>query len=186
MLRASSTRLSIAAILFAVAGAISAQHPSSIKPNLELRLKPGRLKNGIPAGFTFELVNISDHDVYVPKPKVDCVSSLDGYIWLQLDFTPAKFNDKGSGFGCVEDQVGLPAIMYRAKAWKLLHPGEAITQILDQHQLHFDDKGAGRYAFWAEYHPPTIIPSDQSALRKAGIDFAHQYLKTMTLVYKMR
>lgn len=176
----------LAIFLFVLLGMLSPQNLAVTKPNLELRLTPGKLLKGVPVEFTFELVNVSDHDVYVPKPKVDCISSIDGYIWLQLDFTPAKFSDTGSGFGCVEDQVGLPAILQRTKDWQLLHPGETVRQTLHQHELHYDDKGAGRYEFWAEYHPPTINSQDQDTLRRAGMDFARQDLKTKRLIYKTR
>ncbi|MDE3199365.1 MAG: hypothetical protein KGN79_00470 [Acidobacteriota bacterium] len=176
--------VSIAAGLFLLVGVASPQNFSVTKPNLELRLTPGKLLHGVPVKFTFELVNITDHDVYVPKPKVDCISSIDGYIWLELDFTPAKFTGSGSGFGCTEDQVGLPAILDRAKDWHLLHPGETVMQILGQHELHYDDKGAGTYEFWAEYHPPTINSQDQKTLREAGIDFPRYDLKTRRFVYK--
>lgn len=87
---------------------------------------------------------------------------------------------------CVEDQVGLPAIMHRAKDWRLLHPGETLSQTLDQRDLHFDGKGAGRYVFWAEYHPPAIDSRDQSTLQQAGIDLPQKYLKTAQFIYKMR
>jgi len=186
MLRFAKVAVSIILMIFVATLAGSAQRPAVIEQNLELRLKPGKLLNGVPADFTFELVNVSDHDVRVPKPKVDCNSSLDGSIWLQLDFTPAKFNDKGSAFVCVDDYGSLPVITQRSKNWLLLHPGEMISQTLDQRGLHYDDKGAGRYTFWAEYHSPTIGPQDQSTLREAGIDFPHHDLKTTRFVYKAR
>ncbi len=179
-------KLSLAASLFILAGMASAQKPSVTKPNLELRLTPGKVLNGVPVEFTFELVNVTDHDVYVPKPKVDCVSSLDGYIWLQLDFTPTRFSGYGIGFGCAEGRVGLPAILYRAKEWHLLHPGEAVKQTLRQQELHYDDKGAGAYEFWAEYHPPAINSQEQDTLKEAGIDFPREDLKTKRFAYKKR
>src|SRR3569832_66673 len=96
------SKIVVATVLFA-ASAAAARNNAAERANLELRLKPGKLLNGIPGRFSFELVNVSDHDLRVPDPKVDCNSALDGSVWLQLDFTPAKFNDTGSGFGCVED-----------------------------------------------------------------------------------
>lgn len=186
MIRFVGTSLAIVVILLVPVGVAAAQNTPVVKPDLELRLKPGKLLNGVPETFTFELVNISDHDVYFPKPKADCNSALNGSIWLQLDFTPAQFNNRGSGFVCVEDQVGLPAIMHRVKDWRPLHPGETISQTLDQRELHFDDKGSGRYVFWAEYHPPTIDQRDQSTLQQAGIDFPQKYLKTAQFIYKVR
>lgn len=186
MIRFVGTSLATVAILLVSVGVVAAQNTPGGKPNLELRLKPGKLLNGVPDTFTFELANISGHDVYVPNPKTDCNSALDGSIWLQLDFTPAKFNNRGSGFGCVEDQVGLPAIMQRVKDWRQIHPGETISQTLDQRELHFDDKGAGRYVFWAEYHPPTIDQRDQCTLQQAGIDFPQKYLRTAQFIYKVR
>ena len=38
-------------------------------PNLELRILPGERVNGVPQAFTFELINITDHNVWVPARR---------------------------------------------------------------------------------------------------------------------
>lgn len=179
-------KFSLAAGLFVLAAVASAQDLSPAKPTLALHLDPGKLHKGLPVEFTFELVNISDHDVHVPKPGVDCVSSEDGYIWLELRFTPAKPNFSGSGFGCAAGITDLSPILRRAQDWQVLHPGEAMRQTVRHNELNYDGKGAGRYEFWAEYHPPAINSQDQGALRDAAIDFPREDLKTSRLIYTKR
>jgi len=178
-------RLQLLAGILLLAALAQAQKAVAPSPNLELRLQPVELQNGVPKAFTFELVNISDHDVHLPKPLVDCSSGLNGYIWLQLDFTPLKFSHKGSGFGCAADvdAVGIP-IKNRIQNWILLHPCEISKQTVGMQGLHYDDKGPGRYEFWAEYRPPAINPDDQKALSEAGMDFPRAALRTMHLVYR--
>ena len=58
---------SLVANLLILGGVASAQDLAVMKPNLELRLKPGKLLNGVPVGFTSNWC-ISDHDVHA-HPK---------------------------------------------------------------------------------------------------------------------
>jgi hypothetical protein len=48
--------------------------------NLELRLLPGEMANGVPQAFTFELINVSRHNVWVPEPTVECTNTYNGYL----------------------------------------------------------------------------------------------------------
>jgi len=56
-------------------------------PNLELRLQPGKLINGVPESFTFVFVNISDHDVLMPQPS-RCGTSTNGIVYLNVELNP--------------------------------------------------------------------------------------------------
>jgi len=64
---------------------VGAQKPV---PNLELRLLPGEMVNGVPQTFTFELINVSHHNVWVADPAVQCDDSYDGSLSLRVKFTP--------------------------------------------------------------------------------------------------
>jgi len=124
----------LAGVLFLVPFQASAQNAEVPRPNLELRLVAGELRNGVPKAFTFELVNVSDHDVCVPQPVVDCYSDFYGYIWLRLvwsaphateDVPLDHLDDVGlllHGLGkvahgvCIEDKAGSRGAMW--KRWK--------------------------------------------------------------------
>lgn len=134
-------------LTFDLATAATAQ--SAPAPNLELRLRPGALVDGVPDAFTFEIV-----------------------IWLRYEFKPLRSNAKsGNGFGCAADKVNWPSILERAHEWRLLRPGESVSQTLPQAKLHYESREPGTYDFWADYTPPTVGPEDQQALRNTGIDF---------------
>jgi hypothetical protein len=109
-------------LTFGLATAATAQ--SAPAPNLELRLRPGALVDGVPDSFTFEIVSISKHDVRVPQPTVDSGDSYSGFIWLRRQFKPLHPNAKSdTGFGCAADKVHWPSILERAHEWRLLRPG---------------------------------------------------------------
>lgn len=175
---------SFAVVLMLAPFLSSAQTAKVPHPNLELHLIPGEIRNGVPGAFTFELVNISDHDVRVPRPLVDCHSDFVGYIWLRLVFSPPNAGGEEAGYGCGADKDGWPQILQRVQEWKLLHPREAAKQTIGQGQLHYEGKDSGKYDFWAEYHPPAIEPDDQKTLRKAGIDFPREPLGSKHVIYQ--
>src|ERR1700679_3448998 len=77
-------------------------------PNLKLRLVPRERVNGVPDGFTFKLVNISNHNLRVPQPIVDCAGDYTGYIWLGIVFTPPHAPGSELGYGCGADKVDWP------------------------------------------------------------------------------
>ncbi len=169
-------------LTFGLATAATAQ--SEPAPNLELRLRPGALVDGVPDSFTFEIVNISKHDVRVPRPTVDCGDSYSGSIWLRRQFKPLRPNaESGTVFGCGAGQVHWPSILERAHEWRLLRPGESVSQTLPHAKLHYESREPGTYEFWADYTPPAVGPEDQKSLRKAGIDFAAAPLSTPHLTF---
>lgn len=155
-----------------------------LRPNLELRLVAGELGNGVPQAFTFELVNISDHDVRVPQPSVDCGSDFYGSIWLLLVFRPPHMADEWAGFGCADDRFDGDPILKRVQKWQLLHPGEVAKQTIGRDHLHYEGKDPGKYDFWADYRPPAIEQDDQKALRDAGIDFPREPLSSQHIIYE--
>src|SRR5271157_3503646 len=96
---------------------IRAQIPTG-KPDLELRLVPGDLVDGVPETFTFVLVNISGHDIRMPQPS-QCTGG-NGTVRLYLDFTPLRPPVTGGGGGCGGGSSHPPEILEQAKSWKTL------------------------------------------------------------------
>ncbi len=172
--------LASAFVLLLASSTAPAQSTAPVRVNsLELRLLPGALTNGIPDSFTFEIVNVSNHDIRVPQPSIDCGDGYSGFIWLRLQFKPLNPSDLlKTGFGCAGDRVNWPPILERAQQWRLLHPGEFVSQTVQQDKLHYESTKAGVYEFWADYTPPATGPEDQRSLRKAQIDFPSAPLST--------
>jgi len=179
--------LELAGGLILMAGTARAQKvpdPTRIDPPLELRLQPGELTHGIPDSFTFEIINVSEHDVRVPKPIVNCAGQYTGFIWLRLMFKPSNSaKSVGPGFGCAADTMNWPPILQRAQEWQVLHPGESVSQTIPREKLHYEGSEAGTYEVWADYTPPAVEPDDQKRLRKAGIDFPSTPLSTAHLIF---
>jgi hypothetical protein len=152
--------------------------------NLELRLLSGEMANGVPQAFTFELINVSGHNVWVPVPGVDCEDSYDGYLLLRVKFTPLHSPGSETGGGCAGDRLNWPPILERAQEWKLLPPDEAVEKTVRRAELHYEAGQAGTYEFWAEYYPPALEPADQQALGERGIDFPLEKLTTSHLTFR--
>ena len=140
----------------------------------------------MPQAFRFELVNTTDHDVWIPQPAVQCENSFDGSIHLSLDFRPLEPGPPGEGHGCAGDRMNWPPILERVKDWKTLRSGEKLTLTADRTRLFYDSQQAGTYEFWATYSPPSINRSDQAILRQAGIDFPHDKLTSSHLVFEKK
>ena len=166
----------------AVVPACRTTNPSA--PHLELRFSPGALVRGVPESFTFEIVNVSRHNIRIPKPIVDCAGQYTGFIWLRVLFKPSgSTTGVEPGFGCAADKVNWPPILQRAQAWRLLHPGESVSQTVAKEKLHYEGREAGIYEFWAVYTPPALDSRDEKTLRKAGIDFPSTPLSTRHLFF---
>jgi hypothetical protein len=152
-------------------------------PNLELRLHPGALVDGVPDSFTFEIVNISKRDVRVPQPTV-LRDSYSSFVWLHYRFKPLRpSTELSTGFGCAADKMKWPAVLERANEWQLLRPGESVSKTLPQAKLHYESREPGTYEFWAGYTPPVVSPEDRKAIRNAKIDFAAAPLSTPHLTF---
>lgn len=119
-------------ILLAANNAPTAGEPR--RSNLELRLQPEATRDPIPHVFRFEIVNISDHEVHVPSPAIQCEDSFDGALYLKWRFTPLASGAPASdGGGCAGDRFGeWPPILERMQTWKVLQPGESFTVAADR------------------------------------------------------
>src|SRR5689334_22552821 len=96
-------RLPLLVTGIAVVMITNAQAPTTSP--LELRLEPEESGGGVPASFTFLLVNRSSHEVRVPTPAIQCEDSFDGSVELQLDFKPLVAGPSGEGHGCAGDTM---------------------------------------------------------------------------------
>ena len=117
-LRSLAIALALGSATWAYAQATGTQPAVKDKSdNLELRLEPKDIQKGMPQGFTFALVNISDHDVLIPAtPVVNCHSQYSGSIWLVHTFTPLTPGPLGSGGGCAASKYNWPPLMDRVNS----------------------------------------------------------------------
>jgi hypothetical protein len=172
-------RLAICALVVATVA-----RDAQTSPALELRLQPQSIREGIPQEFVIEIVNTSDQDVRIPAPTLQCSDSLNGYVWLELDFHPLAKDAPQEGYGCFLDSFEWPDILTRAEKWKVLHAGDTLTLKADTAKLHYGDAQPGTYEFWATYSPPSVAPDDEALLLGAGIDFARKPLASKHLSFK--
>lgn len=149
-------------------------------PNLELRLQPGKLVNGIPESFTFVFVNISDHDVRMPQPS-RCGTSTNGIVYLGVKLDPPP--PLGMRGGCGEGYSGVGPIRDQARNWKVLKPGESLKVSFTRTELFSNQQAPGTYEFWAIYTPPIIPAYDQQILTEEGIDFPRTHLVSPHLTF---
>lgn len=154
-------------------------------PNLELRISLDEVVESLPQVFTFLLVNISDHDLRVHPPPIQC-SAPDGFITISIR-TPKP---PTIGVGCAGDRANAPPILEIVATWTLLRPTEAITIRVDPKSspyrelfAHYDFTEPGDYQISATYIPPYIKPADREILRNAGIDVPRVMLKSPVLAF---
>ena len=62
----------VSAFLLASTLSLLGQTTKGAAPNLKMRLEPQDVGGGLPGAFIFELINVSDHNVRVPAPTIDC------------------------------------------------------------------------------------------------------------------
>jgi hypothetical protein len=194
----TARRFALSAIYLAVA---SAQTPGPpLNGNLEFRILPEAVAQGMPQAFSFLLENRTDHDVRIPAPTFKCGDAFNGSISLNVRFTPKVPGSAPSGgSGCVGDRMNWPSITERILEWQVVPAGYALVLKIDpknivwkiassvdisssnaapEHTIQpglrsywYDDSQPGIYEFWATYSPPSISRSDQTKLQELGIDF---------------
>ena len=157
----------IALFLFPLA--VPCQKPRKVtRPKLQLQLKLGDFRDGLPTHFVILLRNISNQDVSVAETDyVNCRNEVNGTINLHI----AINGGEGGSRGCPGDSP--EQIEVRAFSWRVLRPGESLQlgkrDLQDGHWPHNNLK-TGKYAFWADYIPPKFSESDRVWLRTAGIN----------------
>lgn len=156
--------------------------PQTSRP-LELRLEAGQVgEQDIPETMVITLVNSGDHEVRLPKPTMSCGDSYSGEVWLRLKFTPLKQGERQTGRGCFLDSGVGRDIADRVKNWKILKPGDTLAFRVTV-GTDFNRSIPGRYEFYADYKPPYLKPEDQRALHAMGIDFPHEALQSLKMIF---
>jgi hypothetical protein len=177
----------IAIVLFAGVIGAGAQNPmQKTVPTLtfedmELRLQPGDIHDGVPESFTFSLVNKSGHDIQLPTPAIECRGQpLDGRFMLKITFTPLP-GHPGSGMNCANDAADKRTISERVKTWKILHSGESVVMQATRKDIPYNDQEPGTYEFSAIYFPPAMTVDDRKMLLEAGVVFPQKMLRTASI-----
>jgi hypothetical protein len=167
----------------AVCGVRAADPPK--QNSLRLVIKVESISHGTPQAFTFKIVNNTDHDIYLPKPTVECSDSFDGALLLNVKFTPLNpDDDTGGGSGCAADGWGdWPSIIVRLKSWLILRAGKSLTINANKSLFLYEDNRPGRYEFWATFKPAFVKKVDQELLLGMGIDFPSSEMNSNHLTF---
>jgi hypothetical protein len=159
---------------------VSGQVPVRKRSNVELRIRPSELINGVPGTISFVFVNIADHEVRIP-PVSRCIPAgrYAAAVKLGFEFAPLRPPTTGgiSG-GCGGGVDHLPGILEQAKSWARLKPGASFTVSYKRTELFVYEQAPGGYEFWGEYQPPTLTTEDITALEHSDIDFAREPLRS--------
>ena len=117
-LGASARRAGAQLLLICIATCpVRAQHavgpdaqPLDTKPAVQLRLVPGKIENGLPEEFTFLFLNISDHELRMPRPS-QCSGGA-GTVLLRSHFAAANplRVPSGGGGGCGAGHAVSPGV----------------------------------------------------------------------------
>jgi hypothetical protein len=153
--------------------------PLPTNNDLELRLQPGDIHDGVPESFSFSLVNKSGHDIQVDTPAFGCGGSqLDGRFMLKITFTPLPGRPGVGMHYCTNDAPDKRTISERMKTWKVLHHGESIVLQVTRKDIPYSDQEPGTYEFSASYYPPDMTADDRKMLIQAGVVFPPHVLTT--------
>jgi hypothetical protein len=167
------------------AAALPAQVRSSTTAgNMELRIQAQDVSSGLPAGFSFQLVNTSDHDILLPSPSIACEDpTMDGQIILKTEFTPRDPNAPRQFSSCTNDNMNHLPIFQRIKSWKTLHPGESLSLSASRKRLGDQLQEAGSYDFWAIYFPAAMERDERESLLRQGIQIAQKMAVSNHIIF---
>lgn len=159
---------------------VPAQVSARKQSNVELRIEPSELINGVPGTISFVFVNIADHEVRIP-PVSPCIPAgrYAGAVKLGFGFAPLRPSTTGGkGGGCGGGASHPPDILEQAKSWRRLKPGASFIVSYKRTELFVYEQASGSYEFWGEYQPPTLTAEDITALEHSDIDFARKALSS--------
>jgi hypothetical protein len=159
---------------------VSAQTGAPKTPVIELSIRPSEVVNGVPDTISFIFVNAGDHEVRIPHVS-PCLGRHSGTLALRLEFSPAGPRGAGRGGGCAGLIDHPPGILEEVKSWKRLKPGESFTVSYKRVELSVFEQAPGTYEFRGEYRPPELTADETGLLRRAGIDFASEPLRSTPL-----
>ena len=166
--------------------ALPPEQPSPAEIRLEL--VPENSASGVPTSFAFVLTNLSNGDMSVPPPDVDCGNRTPrGTILLEESWMPASGDGLAKG-SRVCDFVGFSSrqkltLAELTKTWKVLHTGESLRVVADSVELHYDASSSGTYTFSARYSPPQLSPEAELLVSQTGIKVPRQVVKTPAQQY---
>jgi hypothetical protein len=167
--------------LFLFSLAAPCQKPiKETRSKLQLQLKLGEFRDGLPTQFVILLRNISKENVSVPETEyVNCRNLWRGTVNLHV----AINGGEGISLGCPGD--GLPEqIEVRALSWHVLRPGESLQLGTRDEHLQLQNLKTGKYAIWADYTPPKFSEADRVWLKTAGINVPQSQLTSRSYEFK--
>jgi hypothetical protein len=177
-----SKTLVVPMLLTLCSSSVSAQGRAKKPPDVELRIAPGELVQGVPGSISFVFLNTSDHEVRIP-PVSPCVGRYSGTIKLRLEFSPATPPSPGKGGGCGAGLSHQPGILEQAKSWSKLKPDESFTVSYKRAELFVFEEAPGSYELWGEYFPPKLTAQELAVLEHADISFPCQTLRSAHLQF---
>lgn len=173
-------KLFVAHVLVLSSLMVSAHDCAKKSSDVELRITPGELIQGVPATISFVFVNIANREVRIP-PVSPCVGQYSGTIKLGFDFSPVTPQTAGKGAGCGGAGSHPPGILEQAASWKRLKPGESLTVSYKRVELFVFEEAPGAYEFWGEYQPPRLTTGEIAVLEDAGISFPCEPIRSTHL-----
>jgi hypothetical protein len=155
---------------------------------IRLELFPTKIVSGVPTGFTFVLTNVSNGDLSIPPPDIDCGNHTPrGTLWLGESWMPATGEGLGKGIGVCDFGGVYPkqklTLAELTKTWKVLRPGESFRVVVDSDGLHYDTSRSGTYSFSARYSPPQLSPEAELLLSQSRIMIPRQTIATPSQRY---
>jgi len=171
---------------FLLSGSILAAAKS--RPELSILLQPENVVDGVPQAFTFVLTNISDQDIHLPQPDIDCSNpTSQGAVWLNESWQPSTGTGLGKGIGtCDFGGTSQPpvSVIELAKKWTLLRVGESVYITASSNSLHYETSKPGIYTFSATYLPPMLSNENRLRLKGVGIVVPEQKAFSENIQYR--
>jgi hypothetical protein len=171
----------ISLAVFLVSGIAAQTNSPSARASLKIELAADAPAKSFPKSFTVTFVNVSDHDIKLPKPSIFCQNGLDGTLTVTYQFFPKEPRNGGVAQGCICDYFAPPSVLERAKSWDTIAPGAVIRIRVSAERINLEFPESGRYVFTAHYDPPHLTVSERAMLTNAGIFFPKEKLVSGTI-----
>ncbi len=149
---------------------------------LKLTLEPIRLHGTLPVRFTVVLTNISNHDLHLPQPHLECGDVATGSIFLYARFLPGSSAPLKPHTGCIVDEFHVP-IPQRLRSWNVLPAGQSLRFDMDLTNAEPNAPAPGTYTIWAGYDPPAVSPDELKLVEQNGLAVPTSRLATVPLEY---
>ena len=134
-----------------------------------------------PKRFGVQLTNITDNDIILPEPSINCGDNFDGSVWVRVH-APKPSN---TGSGCGVSKWKWPAVTdSNPDLEDLTSPVNPSSCMLPKTSFRLKADDAGLYDFSAEYLPPFLSPEDQARLASKRIAYPTAKLQSAHLVFR--